>query len=303
MSTFYPWKKLLRSKSTWFSLLVMLAFGLVALLAPWLAPHDPYQVNIYQTNLPPVWVDDVSGAGLAEFPLGTDRLGRDFLSRLIFGTRTAFTLALTAVPLAALLGVVLGLTAGFRGGRLDTLMVLLMDMVQSLPGIMVMVVLILIFRSLLPATWINGILSLVIGFTAVSWVSLARLIRVNVLMVKSRQFVEAAAALGASPRYILTHHLLPNVLHVVLVWIVNNIPAVIMLEAILGYIGVGVTWATDGGEFTVVSWGGLFYTSRSIMSRNPTMMILPAALLMLLSVSFILLADRLNELTRQEQPT
>ena len=108
-----------------------------------------------------------------------------------------------------------------------------------------------------------------VGFAVVAWVSLARLIRINVLQLKSQLFIEAAVGIGASPWRIMTRHLLPNVLHVVLVWIINNIPVVILLEAVLGYIGVGVTSAVDGGEFTVVSWGGMFFSGRSLMSRNP----------------------------------
>jgi ABC-type dipeptide/oligopeptide/nickel transport system permease subunit len=111
--------------------------------------------------------------------------------------------------------------------------------------------------------------------------------------------VEAAVALGASPWHIMTQHLLPNVQPVIFVWIINNVPAVILLEAVLGYIGVGVTSAIDGGEFTTVSWGGLFFSGRSALSSNPLMLVLPALGLLLISMSFILLADDLNERTRR----
>jgi len=300
MMTFFAWKRVLRSKAVWFSLLVMLAFGFVAALAPWIAPHDPFQWGLQQNNLPPMWVTAQPNPGSAEYPLGTDRFGRDILSRMIYGTRTAYFLALTAVPLAALIGTLLGLISGFAGGRFDLLITRFTDMVQSLPGIMFMVIIVLIFRSLLSPTWLNGMITLVIGFAAVSWVSLTRLIRVHVLRIKSQLFVEAAVALGASPWRIITGHLLPNVLHVILVWIINNIPAVILLEAVLGYIGVGVTGATDGGEFNVVSWGGLFFAGRSAMSRNPLMLVIPSLSILLISMSFILLADFLNSITRQE---
>lgn len=99
--TFFPWRRALQRKAFWFSLLVMLIFGLISAAAPWIAPCDPYQAGFSQSKLPPMWVQDGSKPGRAEYPLGTDFYGRDILSRLIYGTRTAFLLALTAVPLAA----------------------------------------------------------------------------------------------------------------------------------------------------------------------------------------------------------
>jgi len=298
---FFPWKRALHRKTVWFSLLVILTLGLVAVLAPWLAPHDPYEWRVTQSYLPPAWAADPSTLQTTEFPLGTDRYGRDILSRLIYGTRTAFFLALTAVSLAALIGTLLGLVSGYAGGRLDTWFMLFTDTVQSLPGIMFLVIIVLIFRSFLSPTWLHGLFTLVIGYAAVGWVSLARLIRINVLQIKSHLFVEAAVSVGATPWRILHRHLLPNVLHVVLVWIINNIPAVILLEAILGYIGIGVTSAIDSSEFTVISWGGMFFSGRSAMNRNPLMLIIPSLCILLISMSFILLADFLNEATRPEQ--
>ena len=301
MMTFFPWKRVLRSKTVWFFLLVMLALGLVAVLAHWLAPHDPYKMSISQSGLPPMWVKDAPFRGMAEFPLGTDRYGRDVLSRLIYGTRTAFLLALFSVALAALIGTTVGLIASYSGNNVDAGIMLFTEIVQALPTIMFVVIIVLIFRSLLTPSWSHGMITLVIGFAAVAWVSLARLIRVNLLRIKSQLFVEAAVALGASPGYIITKHLLPNVQHVILVWIINTIPTVILLEAMLGYLGIGVTAAVDGGEFTVVSWGGMFFSGRPALRSNPFMLVIPSLGILLISVSFIMLSDFLRGLTRQEQ--
>ena len=295
----FRWQRVRRRKTVWFGLLVMLVLGLVAVLAPWLAPHDPYQWGVTRSSLPPMWVQDTPTPGTAEYPLGTDRFGRDILSRQIYATRTAIFLALTAVPLAALIGTLIGLTAGYAGGRFGTLTLLFTDMINSLPGIMFVVIIVLIFRNLLPPTWLGGLITLVIGFAAISWVSLARLIRINVLQIKPQLFVEAAVGIGATPWRIVTRHLLPNVLHVIVVWIIINIPAIILLEAMLGYIGVGVTSAVDGSEFTTVSWGGIFFSGRSMLSSNPLMLVIPSLCILLLSMSFILLGDVLNETTRQ----
>lgn len=247
-----------------------------------------------------MWVQNRMPAGVGEFPLGTDRYGRDILSRLIYGTRTALFLALTAVPIAALIGAVIGLIAGYAGSRLDSFIRLVTDTINSLPGIMFLVIVVLILRNLLAPTWINGLITLVIGFAGVSWVSLARLMRINVLQLKSQLFIEAAISVGARPSRIIIRHLIPNTLHVILVWMINNIPAVILLEAILGYIGVGVTSAIDGSEFTVASWGGMFFSGRSAMSSNPLMLAIPSLCILLISTSFILFADFLNGITGQE---
>ncbi len=297
MVTFFSWKKAFRRKSVWFSVATLLILGLAAVLAPVISPHDPYQWSLTdtQSNLPPVWVQDAAKAGVADFPLGTDRYGRDILSRLLYGTRTAFTLAMTAVPLAAVIGTLLGLIAGYTSGWVDSIIMLITDMIHSLPGIMLVVIIILIFRNSLSPTWFHGLLTLVVGFAAYSWVSLSRLVRANVILIKSKPFIEAARSLGASKREIIFHHLLPNVFHVILVWVINNIPAVILLEAVLGYIGVGITGAVDGSEFTVVSWGGMFFSGRSAMISNPTMLIIPSLGILWMSISFILLANFLNE--------
>ena len=303
MTTFFPWKRTLRSKTVWFSLIVMLALLLVASLAPWLAPHDPYEAGLALTRsyLPPAWVKNAASPGQAEFLLGTDRYGRDILSRLIYGTRTAIFLALGAVGLAALIGTAVGLISGYAGGRLDAVIVYFIDTINSLPAIMFMVIVILILRNKLSPSWFHGLVTLVIGFAAVGWVSLARLVRINVLQIKSQTFMEAAHALGAPTRTILARHLLPNVGHVIVVWIINAVPAVILLEALLGYIGVGVTSAIDGGEFTVVSWGGMFFYGRSAFVRNPLALAVPSILILLISMSFILLGDYINSITRHAQ--
>lgn len=295
----FPWKRARQKKTVWFSLLVMLVLGGAALLAPWIAPHDPYEWRVSETSLPPMWVRDAPQPGLAEFPLGTDRYGRDLLSRMIYGNRTALFLAFAAVSLAALIGTAIGLVAGYAGGRVDGAIMLFVDMINALPGIMVMVIVVLILRSHLEPTWLNGLITLVAGFVVVGWISLARLIRINLMQLKAQLFVEAAVSIGATPWRVMTRHLLPNVLHVIVVWIIVTIPVVILLEAVLGYIGVGVTVAIDGSEFTAVSWGGLFFAGRSMLSSNPLVLVIPSLCILLVSMSFILLGDFLDEATRR----
>lgn len=284
-------KKARTSKAYLFALVVIALFILVAIFAPLLAPHDPNARSFKISGLPPMWVHNDFMMGTADHPLGTDRLGRDILSRYLFGVRTAVLLAFCAIPATALLGIVVGMISGYFGGKTDNLLVLVMDIVQSLPGIMFVVIIILILRNLFPPVWFSGCLVLIIGFSAVSWVGLARMVRAQVLQLKNELFFEAAVALGATRWRIITRHLFPNVAHLVLVWIANNVPAIILLEGILGYIGVSLVSAGADNEFTVMSWGGLFYTGRSTLSSNPMILLVPAASLLLLSMSFVLIGD------------
>lgn len=297
---FFPWIKAWRSKTVWLSLLVMLTLGLVAVLAPWIAPHDPYRLDPSQSYLPPMWSHNPVNPGNPDFPLGSDRYGRDILSRLIYGTRTALVLVLLAIPLAAFIGALIGVLAGYAGGWSETLLMRLTDVINSLPAIMFLVIAVLILRNLFAPTWINGVITLVIGFAAVAWVGLARLVRASVIQLKGRAFIEAARSMGASRWHIITRHLFPNVAHLVVVWMIINIPAVILLEAVLGYIGVAVTSSVDGGEFNVVSWGGLFFAGRSALSRNPFILLIPSLCILLISMSFILLGDYLNDASTEQ---
>ena len=279
------------SRSLIFSLVIIVAFCIVALLAPWLATQDPYQRGFKNADLPPMWVHNAFSSGSAAHPLGTDQYGRDIYSRYLYGVRTAILLIVCALPITALVGVLVGMTSAYFGRRVDAIIVTLMDIVQSLPGIMFTVILILILRNLFAPTWLAGVITLVISFSAVGWVGLARMVRAETLRLKSQLFFEAAVSLGASDWRILTRHVFPNIAHLLLAWVVNNLPAIILLEAILGYIGVSLTSTIADNEFTVVSWGGLFYAGRSALTRNPAMLFVPALSLLLLSMSFVLLGD------------
>ena len=288
------WKKALKSKSFLFGLIMILVFGLMAIFAPLLAPHDPFKLGWTNSNLPPFWVQNRIPSGIIDHPFGTDRWGQDVLSRYLFGLRTAFVIAVGAIPLTALAGTLIGLLSGYLGRKFDSIVTIILDVLQSLPGIMFIVITILILRKLLSPTWLNGCITLIIGYSAIGWVGLARMVRINVLQIKSLLYVEAAVAIGASPWRILSKHIFPNVSHLVMVWVVNNFPAIILLEAILGYIGVEITQPTTEKNFSVISWGGLFFSGRSALSSNPAIMLLPALSLLLLSMSFILIGDYLH---------
>lgn len=284
-------KKLSTSRAYIFGLIVIAGFALVALFAPSLASYDPYRSSFEQSNLPPMWVQKGNNPGMIDHPLGTDMLGRDIFSRYLYGVRTSFILAMGSIPLMAIFGTFIGMLAGFLGKKIDKLITTIMDILQSLPGIMFVVITILILRNTLKPTWINGCLTLIISYSVIGWVGLARIVRVNVIQIKSMLYIEAASSIGATPWRIITKHILPNVSHLVIVWVITNFPAIILLEAILGYIGVALTRSVGGNDFSTVSWGGLFYAGRAAISYNPTLLLVPSLSLLLLSMSFILVGD------------
>ena len=287
-------KKLSTSRAYVLGLLVIAAFALLALFAPLLAPYDPYASSFTQSALPPMWVQNENNPGEIGHPLGTDTLGRDIFSRYLYGVRTTFILALGSIPLIAVFGTMIGLAAGYLGKKVDAVITTILDILQSLPGIMFVVIVVLGLRNTLKPTWINGCITLIISYSVIGWVGLARIVRVSVLQIKTQLYIESAISVGATPWRIITKHIFPNVSHLIIVWVINNFPAIILLEAILGYIGVVITRAVGGKDFSVVSWGGLFYAGRAAISYNPTLLLVPSMSLLLLSMSFVLVGDHIQ---------
>jgi ABC-type dipeptide/oligopeptide/nickel transport system permease subunit len=292
----------LRSKTSAISLFIIIAFVVVAILAPLLAPQDPWKLG-FKRNLPPAWVQQGTRPGQAEYLLGTDTLGRDVASRLIYGARTALFVALLAAPLAALFGTLIGLVAGYAGGWAESLLMRGTDIFNAFPAIMFTIAVVLFLRDSPLNKPLNGVLVLVIAFVLIGWVSLARIVRGAVLTQKQELYVEAARQLGLSQRRILFRHILPNCLALIIVWLMAAISRVIILEAFLGYVGVEVSGAMrglqyvemSGLEFAATSWGGLFFEGRALIHSNPIVLLAPSVCVILVAVSFTLLGDRLRD--------
>lgn len=291
----------LRSPRVLFSLLILALFVILAVFAPQISPADPTRMNPGKGNLKPAWLradDSIDG-----YWFGSDRWGRDIFSRLIYGSRASIFLALTAAPLAALIGILIGVTAGYTGGWFETLLMRFADIFSAFPAILFSVLMTLILRNQPIGQVMNGLLTLAIAFAAIAWVGLARLLRSVVLEIKQRPFVEAARALGASHFYTVRRHILPNIMRLTAAWVVNAIPQVILLEAGLGYLGVEIVKATEGDEFRVTSWGGLFLEGRSLIHTNPFIVLAPTLCVLLISLSFSFLAEYLNQRLSREQNT
>ena len=282
-------------RGVWLSAFVVLLMTLAALFAPIVSPYDPKEMRVGLSSYPPAWYDTITKDGLPDHFLGTDMFGRDILSRAIHGARAAMFLVLIAIPLAVLIGVVVGVAAGMGNQAIETIFLRLTDVVSAVPSFMFAVIIVLIFRATPTGKIYGGLITLTLAFALVSWVSLARLIYTAVLQVKRLEFMEASRSLGAGTGHQIFKHILPHVSHLIVVWIVNNIPAVILLEALFGYIGIQILQVTDGSSFQDLSWGGLIFSGRTQLNWNPFMLLVPTLCILALSMSFSILGEYLNE--------
>ena len=261
-----------------------------ALLAPWLAPQDPFNMAALSLNdafLPPAWDDK----GNILFPLGTDNQGRDILSTIMHGARISLGVGIASVLFSLLLGVSLGLLAGYFGGRLDALIMRIADVQLSFPAILIALLIDGVARIALPGDRHDAlaipVLVLAIGFAG--WVQYARTVRGSTMVEKQKEYVQAARVIGRRPLAIMLAHVLPNVLGPVLVIATIHIATAIITEATLSFLGVGVP-ATRPSLGTLIRVGNEF-----LYSGEWWITVFPGAALVLLVLSVNLLGDWLRD--------
>ena len=251
--------------------LLLALFVAMALLAPVVAPYDPAAIDLYHRLGPP---------SFAHW-FGTDELGRDIFSRILFGARLSLLVAISVVGISLSLGLILGGLAGFYGRAIDTLInIFIMNAFLALPGILLAIA----FVAFLGPGLINLILALSIG----GWVGYARLVRAQVLATRDREFVEAARALGASDLRIFVHHILPNILQPIIVQAAIGMAGAVLAEATLSFLGLGV-------PPPAASWGGMLNDARSHLFDAPHMVVFPAIAVMLCVLSFNFIGDALRD--------
>jgi peptide/nickel transport system permease protein len=265
------WSSLRRQPLAVTGIALMISFGAMALLAPLLAPYNPAALDLAHRLAPP---------GSAHW-LGTDELGRDILSRVIFGARLSLTVAVSVVGLSFLLGLIFGGIAGYYGRWLDvTINTFLMNAFLALPGILLAIA----FVAFLGPGLLNLILALSIG----GWVGYARLVRAQVLAAREREFVEAARAVGASDLRIFTRHILPNILQPLIVQAAIGMAGAVLAEATLSFLGLGV-------PPPAASWGAMLNDARPFLFEAPHLVVFPAIAVMLCVLSFNFLGDALRD--------
>lgn len=269
--------KLLKSKGGLLGVLLVALFIGVALLAPVISPHDPQKQDLGLRLVPPLWQD---GGNIA-YPLGTDALGRDILSRIIWGSRISLIVGLATVGLGSTVGVFLGLLAGYKGGALDDLIMRLADVQLAIPA--------LILAIAVMAVLGRGLWKLIVTLAITNWVLYARIVRGDTLSVRSRDFVEAARAIGASEGRIMARHILPNVLAAVIVVASFTLAQVIIAEASLSFLGIGVPPPTP-------TWGGMLAEGRDYVSSAWWLPTMPGIAIMLTLLGINLLGDWLRDI-------
>jgi peptide/nickel transport system permease protein len=258
--------------------LILLALVVTAIFAPQVAPHNPIRERLIDRLLPPVWAVD----GEWQYILGTDHLGRDLLSRIIYGSRVSLVVGFTAVIIGGVLGTALGVIAGFFGGPSDEIIMALADMQLAFPTILLAIAII----AVLGPSFAN--LVMVIGISG--WVTYARVARGQVLSLREKEFVEAIRAQGGSRLRIIWRHILPNTLAPLIVVATLDLARTIILESTLSFLALGIQPPTP-------SWGGMLSDGREYLLSAWWIATFPGVALMLTALSFNRLGDWLRDLT------
>ena len=248
----------------------LVVLALLAVLAPWIAPRPYDEVSLPDALSPPS----------ASHWLGTDALGRDLLSRLLYGARVSLAVGIVATLVSLVIGVSYGATSGYLGGRVDSVMMRVVDILYGLP-FMFLVILIVMMAG-------RSMVNLFIALGAVQWLTTARIVRGQVMSLKEREFVEAARALGVRAPALIFRHIVPNLLGVVIIYATLNVPAVMLQEAFLSFLGLGV-------EHPMPSWGNLIAEGARSMEICPWLMVFPGVTFSLTLLALNFLGDGLRD--------
>ena len=269
------WVQLRQLPRAWVGSLMVLMVVTMAVLAPVLAPTDPLKqygdgLSDQGTPLPPS----------ERFLLGTDHLGRDMLSRMLYGARISLTISFVANLVAALLGTSIGILAGYYSGWIDTLLMRFTDVLLAFPAILLALGLGSVLRPSIPVVMII--------LTVITWPTLARLVRSQVLSVRERAFVESARCAGASDLHIILQHILLHTISVTLVWATLSFASTVLVESSLSYLGVGVPLPTP-------SWGNMIAEGQTRYRIAPWMIIIPTGAILITTLGFNLLGDAVRD--------
>ena len=260
----------------WTAFVIITVMMVVAVFAPLIAPHSPTEQSLPDKLKPPAWQE----GGSATHLLGTDLLGRDLFSRLVYGARVSLTVAAFALLSGGLIGLAVGIIAGYLGGRVDSILMRVVDATLTFPTILI--------ALLLAVSLGAGLRTIVIAITVIIWARFARVVRGEVLGVRARDFVSLARVHGCSSLRIMLVHIVPNVMNTFMVLLTLHIGFVIIVEASLSFLGAGIPPPTP-------SWGQMVADGRSHIASAWWLAVLPGAAIMLVVLAFNLFGDWLRD--------
>lgn len=295
------WRRLKKNKVAMVSMVLLIVITLLSIFAPVIAPNDPNAQVIEHANLPPrienININGFNGTIIendkridkyaakdipndVNYYLGTDSLGRDLFSRILYGTRVSLFIAFVAALLNLTIGVTYGLLSGWLGGKVDNVMQRILEILSGVPNLVIVILMLLVLDP--------GIWSIIIALALTEWISMARIVRAQTLKLKNQEYVLAAKTLGQSTLSIAFKHILPNLLGVVIIQVMFSIPSAIFFEAFLSFIGIGIP-APNASLGTLINDG--YKTFRFL----PHLMWYPSAVMSMIMISFNLLADGLRD--------
>lgn len=268
------WNAFRKNRLAVAGLIIVVAVILVAIFAPWLSPHDPIKIDsvnmVELSKLPPS----------LEHPMGTDVLGRDTFSRIIYGSRISLQIGIIAVSIMLVIGLIVGALAGYYGGMMDSVAMRSADVFFAFPYILGAIVLIAVLGP--------GMVNVFLAIGILGWPSVARIFRSSVLSTRETGYVKAAKAMGASDLHIIVRHILPNSMTPIIVFGTLSVGAAILAEAALSFLGIGVQPPTP-------AWGQMLADGRGEIFSNPLLTVFPGLAIVITVLGFVLLGDGLRD--------
>jgi ABC-type dipeptide/oligopeptide/nickel transport system permease subunit len=269
-----PWvkafRRMLKNRGAAIGLTVILFFVFIGVFADFIAPFDPIAPNFNALRQPPS----------AQHLMGTDKQGRDIMSRLIFGTRISLAVGFLSQGLTILIGTIVGALAGYYGGFLDTVLMRITDALYAFPSMLLLIIIMAAFG--------RGFINLLVAMSITAWVGAARLVRGQVLQLKGQEFVEAAHAMGTPGSFIILRHMLPNVLGPIMIMFSFGVPAAIMGEAGMSFLGIGLVPPTP-------SWGVMLNEGFAVLRSQPHVVIFPSLVIVIIMLAFMYLGDGMRD--------
>src|SRR5919107_3317139 len=273
------WRQFRRNKLAMVGMACLIFLAVVAILAPVIAPHNPVQSDLRTAGKfrQAAWIqtDNPKTTGDWSYPLGTDGNGRDVFSRLVYGTRISLVVGFIPMAVIMLIGIPVGVAAGFAGGTLDNLLMRLTDIVYAFPALLFFIIMQISLGDTQIGQLLNGLVLLFVTLSIINWTGVARLVRGDTLALKEKEYVEAARASGASSWRQISRHILPNALGSIIVAGAFIVPGAIIAEAVLTYLGIGLRPDVDLNAPFPTSWGQMIQAVQTAYCKQALLLLAP----------------------------